>query len=33
MDEHHDSSVQEALQRVSGVSINDMVPGISSYVN
>ena len=32
MDEHHDSSVQEALQRVSGVSINDMVPGISSYV-
>ncbi|WP_296829299.1 TonB-dependent receptor domain-containing protein [uncultured Megasphaera sp.] len=32
MDEHRDTSVQQALQRVTGVTINEMVPGISSYV-
>ncbi len=32
MDEHRDTSVQQALQRVTGVTVNEMVPGISSYV-
>ena len=32
MDEHRDTSVRQALQRVTGVTVNEMVPGISSYV-
>lgn len=29
---HQDTTVQQALQRVTGVTVNEMVPGISSYV-
>ena len=32
MDEHRDTSVRQALQRITGVTVNEMVPGISSYV-
>lgn len=32
MESHHDTTVQQALQRVTGVTVNEMVPGISSYV-
>lgn len=32
MEAHQDTTVQQALQRVTGVTINEMVPGISSYV-
>lgn len=32
MDSHHDVTVQDALQRVTGVTVNEMVPGVSSYV-
>lgn len=32
IDSHHDTTVQQALQRVTGVTVNEMVPGISSYV-
>lgn len=29
---HRDQTVQEALQRVTGVTVNEQVPGISSFV-
>lgn len=32
MEAHQDTTVQQALQRVTGVTVNEMVPGISSYV-
>ena len=32
MKAHQDTTVQQALQRVTGVTVNEMVPGISSYV-
>lgn len=32
MEAHQDTMVQQALQRVTGVTVNEMVPGISSYV-
>ena len=32
MEAHQDMTVQQALQRVTGVTVNEMVPGISSYV-
>ncbi|WP_293987638.1 TonB-dependent receptor domain-containing protein [uncultured Megasphaera sp.] len=32
MEAHHDVTVQDALQRVTGVTVNEMVPGVSSYV-
>lgn len=32
IESHHDTTVQQALQRVTGVTVNEMVPGISSYV-
>ena len=32
MEAHQDTPVQQALQRVTGVTVNEMVPGISSYV-
>lgn len=32
IENHHDTTVQQALQRVTGVTVNEMVPGISSYV-
>lgn len=32
MESHHDTTVQQALQCVTGVTVNEMVPGISSYV-
>lgn len=32
MESHHDTTVQQALQRITGVTVNEMVPGISSYV-
>lgn len=32
METHQDTTVQQALQRVTGVTVNEMVPGISSYV-
>lgn len=32
MEAHQDTTVQQALQRVTGVTLNEMVPGISSYV-
>ena len=32
MEAHQDTTVQQALQRVTGVTVNEMVLGISSYV-
>lgn len=32
MEAHQDTTVQQALQRVTGVTVNEMVPGVSSYV-
>lgn len=32
MEAHQNTTVQQALQRVTGVTVNEMVPGISSYV-
>lgn len=32
LEAHQDTTVQQALQRVTGVTVNEMVPGISSYV-
>lgn len=32
MEAHQDTTVQQVLQRVTGVTVNEMVPGISSYV-
>ncbi len=32
MEAHQDTTIQQALQRVTGVTVNEMVPGISSYV-
>ena len=32
MEAHQDTTVQQALQHVTGVTVNEMVPGISSYV-
>lgn len=32
MEAHQDTTVQQALQRITGVTVNEMVPGISSYV-
>lgn len=32
MEAHQDTTVQQALQRVTGVTVNEMVPDISSYV-
>lgn len=32
MEANQDTTVQQALQRVTGVTVNEMVPGISSYV-
>lgn len=32
MEAHQDTTVQQTLQRVTGVTVNEMVPGISSYV-
>lgn len=32
MKAHQDTTVQQALQSVTGVTVNEMVPGISSYV-